>query len=427
MSEKIEYINQENYYSKVNSAALAVVDFYSTECPPCEALADKFEGLSRLYGDDIRFYKIFRQENRELSEKLGIKSSPTLLFYENGKLTGEILTGAIKRRDILINLDKLLDEEKISRIKSAVKPVTTECDVAIIGGGPAGLSAAIYSAQAKLKTILIDQALFGGQVNVTHQVSNYPGFIEPVKGFMLGHYISEQARAAGVIFRAAADITDVDISLKQITLDEIETIKARKIIMATGSSPRKLNIPGETEYKGKGISYCATCDAKYYQDKHVIVIGGGNSALEESLFIGKFASEITIVHQFDAFTGNKTAQERVLNNPKITPLFEHEPREFIQNSDGTMTVYIENLKTGELKQISADGIFVFVGMEPNTGLVENSFKKDNWGFIITDENMATNVKDVYAAGDIRSKPYRQITTAMADGTIAAMALSKDFK
>jgi thioredoxin reductase (NADPH) len=207
-------------------------------------------------------------------------------------------------------------------------------------------------------------------------------------------------------------------------VDEFETIKAKKIIIATGTSPNLMGIPGERELKGKGISYCATCDAKYYGDKEVVVIGGGNSAVEEADFISKFASKITIVHQFDAFTANKQAQEKLFANPKINTLFEHEPRSFVREGDKMITE-IENLKTKQITKLTSDGVFVFIGMKPNIDMFRDKLELDGWGYIKTNEDMQTSMPNVYAVGDVISKKYRQITTAVADGTIAAIAIAKE--
>jgi len=194
--------------------------------------------------------------------------------------------------------------------------------------------------------------------------------------------------------------------------------------LATGASPRYLNVPGEKELKGNGISYCATCDAKYFHDKEVIVIGGGNTAIEEADFISKFAKKITIIHQFDKLQANKEAQEKVFANSKINIVFETEPRGFEKNGN-RIKVQTENLRSNKKDVLEADGIFIFVGMKPNTSLFGESLKTDEWGYIKTNEDMLTNLNGVYAAGDIRSKKYRQITTAVADGTIAAISVTKE--
>ena len=427
MSERIIYINESEFDEKVLQGGKVILDFYSTECPPCEALAAKFEPLSEIYGDDVTFIKIFRQENRALAENLGVSSSPTVIFFDQGKETGERFSGAVKRSDLMRNLDELVGESRAEELKGRITPVETESDVLIIGGGPTGLTAGIYSAQAKLKTILVDTALSGGQVTTTHLVSNYPGFEKPIEGFMLMHFMSEQAKGAGVDFRAAVDVTKVDLEKREVLIDGYERIRAKKIILATGASYRELGVSGEREYKGRGISYCATCDAKYYEDKEVVVIGGGNSAIEESLFITKFARKVTIVHQFDTLQANKLAQERAFENEKIDFIFEHEPRAFIKKEDGTMDIVVEDLKTGTEKTLHSDGVFIFAGMKPNTEGFNGTLEYDQWGYVAVDNEMHTSMKDVFAAGDLRGKMHRQITTAVADGTIAAIAVAKELE
>ncbi|MFA6471724.1 MAG: FAD-dependent oxidoreductase [Candidatus Latescibacterota bacterium] len=426
MSDKILNINTDEWENKSLLPGKVVLDFYSTECPPCEALAPKFESLSEVYGDDVNFYKIFRQENRSLADHLDVKSSPTVLFFENGREVGERLSGGIRRADLVRNLEIMLGPERSAELRTQIAPRKTECDVLIIGGGPSGLTAGIYLAQAKVRVILVDIALPGGQVSTTHTVSNYPGFSEPVPGWMLMHHMREQAKAAGVEFRSAVDVTSIDLDRKEVVVDAMETIGAHKLIIATGASPRPLGITGEREYRGKGVSYCATCDGKYYQDRDVIVIGGGNSAIEESLFIAKFARSITIVHQFDVLQANRTAQKRAFAEPKISFLFEHEPREFRRNGKD-MEVEVEKLRTGERKTIPCDGVFVFAGMRPNLDLFNGLLTLDEWGYVLTDEQMRTNLSGVFAVGDVRSKPFRQITTAVSDGTIAAIAAAKELE
>ena len=417
-------INASEFEREVLQSERVILDFYSTECPPCEALASKFEDLSRLYGNDVKFLKIFRQGNRELAEKLGVKSSPTLLFYNKGQEVGSRLTGGIKRSEIIRNLDTMLPADKVKEIKSLIKPSVSEFDVIILGAGPGGLTAGLYLCQSKINTVLIDIALPGGQVRTTHEVSNYPGFIEPQAGYMLSHNMSEQTKLCGTIYKVAVDVTRVDLEKKEVVIDDYETVKARRIIIATGTTPNLTGAKGEKELKGKGISYCATCDAKYYDNKEVIVIGGGNSAVEESEYITRFVNKLTIVHQFDKLTANKQAQEKALKNPKINILFENEPRAFIKEGDKIITE-VENVKTKVRQKLVSDGVFIFIGMKPNIGLFKDKLELDQWGYIKTDEDMRTSIPGVFAVGDVISKKYRQITTAVADGTIAAMAIAKE--
>jgi len=417
-------INASEFEKEVLNAGKVILDFYSTECPPCEALASKFEDLSLLYGKDVKFLKMYRQQNRELADKLGVKSSPTLLFFVDGKEVAGRLSGGIKRSDIIRNLDSMLPSDRVNEIKANIKPIISEFDVIILGAGPGGLTAGLYLCQSKINTVLIDIALPGGHVSTTHEVSNYPGFIEPQAGYLLSHNMSEQTKLCGTVYKVAVDVTKVDLEKKEVIIDEYETVRAKKIIIATGTTPNLTGAPGEKELKGKGISYCATCDAKYFDGKEAVVIGGGNSAIEESEYITRFVNKLTIVHQFDKFTGNKQAQDKVFNNPKINILFENEPRAFIREGEKIITE-VENVKTKESQKLISDGVFIFIGMKPNIELFKGNLKLDQWGYIKTDEDMRTSIPGIYAVGDVTSKKYRQITTAVADGTIAAMAIAKE--
>jgi thioredoxin reductase (NADPH) len=417
-------ISSQSFSEEVLEGGKVILDFYSTECPPCEALASKFEELSSLYGNEVKFLKMYRQGNRELAEKLGVKSSPTLLFFEDGKEISGRLSGGIKRAEIARNLEKMISPEKVEEIRSTIKPRTTEYDVIVLGAGPGGLTAGLYLCQSKINTVLVDISLPGGQVSTTHEVSNYPGFILPQAGYMLSHSMSEQTKKCGTVYKVAVDVTHVDLDKREVVIDGFETIRAKKIIIATGTKPNSTGSTGERELKGNGISYCATCDAKYFENKDVVVIGGGNSAVEETEYISRFASKITMVHQLGHFTANKKAVDKITANPKVSVRFNSEPRSFVKSGEKIITE-IENIQTGERSILISDGVFVFIGMKPNVDLFDGKLKMDKWGYIVTDEDMQTNVPGVYAVGDVTSKKYRQITTAVADGTIAAMAITRE--
>jgi len=416
-------IKADQFEQEVLKGGKIALDFYSTECPPCEALAPKFDSLAEIYGEDVTFIKIFRQENRELAEQLDVNSSPTVLFFDEGKQIGQKLSGGIRKSDLIEQLDGMLAEERVIELKSQLKPSLSEYDAIILGGGPGGLAAGLYLCQARVNTVLVDVNLPGGQVATTHKVSNYPGFVDPQPGYMLSHYMSEQTKICGTKYKVAVDVGSIDLHNKTILVDEYETVKAKKIILATGASPRLLGVTGEKELKGDGISYCATCDAKYFHEKEVVVIGGGNTAIEESEFISKFANKVTVIHQFDELQANKMAQEKAIANPKIELVLSHEPRLF-EKKDGKMITQVEDLKTKETKIFESDGIFIFIGMEANTDMLGDELEKDEWGYIKSNEDMETNIEGVYVVGDVRSKKYRQITTAVSDGTIAAIAATK---
>src|SRR6266542_5596878 len=301
-------------------------------------------------------------------------------------------------------------------------------DVVVIGAGPAGLTAAIYAARARLRTLVLDESVPGGQVKTTHKVSNYPGFPEDVKGVDLAGAFALQAERFGAKIRRAVEITRHDFAaqVKTIELDEVQTIGARAVIVATGAKPRPLGIPGEDVFKGRGISTCATCDGAYFDGKDIHVIGGGNSAVEEALFLTQFARSVTIVHQFDEFQAEPASVQEALANPKIRTLLAHEPRGF-HGEQALERLEVENLITKERKVLATDGVFVFVGMKPRTELLEGVVPLAQGGYVETSDAMETSVPGLFVAGDIRAKRFRQITTAVADGTIAALAAQRYVK
>jgi thioredoxin reductase (NADPH) len=325
------------------------------------------------------------------------------------------------------NLDAMLPAEQVLELHGRIQPKVTETEVLILGGGPAGLTAGIYLAQAHIDTLIVDTALPGGYVATTHQVSNYPGFIEALNGYQLSHQMTEQAKANGVKFRSAVDLDQVDLENKSVRLDGFETVRAKKVIIATGSKPKPVGVPGETEYRGHGISYCATCDAKYYDSKDVVVIGGGNSAVEESLFIAKFARSVTIVHRSATLRANKEAQAKAAAEPKLKFLLNQEILEIKKKAAYDMGVVVKDKESGETQELPTHGVFIFIGFTPNTELFGDALKTDQWGYIEADSRMQTNIPGVFSAGDINAKHYRQITTAVADGTIAAIGVTKELE
>jgi thioredoxin reductase (NADPH) len=306
--------------------------------------------------------------------------------------------------------------------------MTERYDVVVIGAGPAGLAAAIYAARARLRTLVLDESIPGGQVKTTHKVSNYPGFPEDVKGADLAAAFAAQAARFGADVRRAVEITGHDLAAtpKRLVLDEEETVEARAVIVATGARPRPLGVPGEDLFKGRGISFCATCDGAYFEGKDIHVIGGGNSAVEESLFLTQFARSVTIVHQFMELQAEPASVQEALANPKIRVLLGHEPRAF-HGEAALERLEVEELATKERKALQTDGVFVFIGMVPRTDLIAPYVELAPGGYVETSEAMETGVPGLYAAGDIRVKRFRQITTAVADGTIAALAAQKQLR
>ncbi len=294
-------------------------------------------------------------------------------------------------------------------------------DTIIIGGGAAGLTAGIYLARAKAKAVILDSGTIGGQLVLTHEVANYPG-IETTSGYQLASTMRKQAKSFGCEIKSNISITDMDLGsdMKRVVVNDKIEYKAKSLIIATGGRSRMLNVPGESKLKGKGISYCATCDGDFFQDKEIFVVGGGNSALEEAVSLTKYASKVTIIHQFDHFQAFEHAIEEVKNHPKIQFILESKITEFI-GDEKLESIRYENLKTGETFHQPIDGVFIFIGYEANTDMFHNtSLKLNKWNEVEADELMKTNLPGVMVAGDNRAKRYRQITTAVSDGTIAAL-------
>lgn len=296
-------------------------------------------------------------------------------------------------------------------------------DLMIIGGGPAGLSSSIYASRARLDMLLLEDKVMGGQVRNSFVVENYPGF-KKISGAELADLMQEQAEALG------ANIDEFDIIEKvEFTNEEkiVETddyiYKPKAVIIATGASPRKLPAKNAEEFEGKGIHYCAVCDGAMYQDKVIAVVGGGNSALEEAIFLTNFAKKVYIIRRYDYFRGEKAVLEEVEKNEKIEILY-NEHLIAVEGSEFLERAVIENTLNGEEKKIELDGIFGSIGNEPMVNLFKEYIDVNERNFIITDEHMRTNVEGVYAVGDVREKEYRQITTAVADGTIAALEAEK---
>jgi thioredoxin reductase (NADPH) len=296
-------------------------------------------------------------------------------------------------------------------------------DVIVIGAGPAGLSAGIYLSRARLKTLILNQGAIGGQTVLTHLIANYPG-VETISGYQLANIMKNQAKSFGCVIKSNINIADMELNglLKKIILADGNTYTANSVILSPGGRSRTLGVEGESKFKGRGISYCATCDGDFFTNKEIVVVGGGNSALEEAVSLTKYASKVTIVHQFDHFQAFEYAIEEAKNHPKIDFIMESTINKFI-GDEKLESVDIINLKTNKITNYKTDGVFIFIGYIPNTEFLINKIELNQWGEILVNHEMTTNIEGVYAAGDATAKRFRQITTAVADGTIAALAAS----
>jgi len=306
---------------------------------------------------------------------------------------------------------------------SSPKPGDKTYDVAIVGGGPGGLTAALYCGRYRIDTIMIEkEILSGGQMTTTEWVENYPGFEDPVLGNQLAKSMESQVQSTGVsIVRQTVTKLSLKGSIKEIQTGA-GTIKARSIIISTGASARLLGIPGEETFRGKGVSYCATCDGPFYPDKTIAVVGGGNTALEESLFLAKYAGKIYLIHRRDAFRGDKIIQERIFKEDRIEIWYNTVVKAIrFEDENDRHIVFSKKEKEEKLR---VDGIFIFIGMVPNNDLFKGAVDTDEEGWVITDCDMKTNVPGVFAVGDVRQKNLRQIATAVGDGALAAYSANK---
>jgi len=296
-------------------------------------------------------------------------------------------------------------------------------DVIIIGGGPAGLTAGLYCARARLDVLLVERGVYGGQIATTTEVENYPGFVDGVLGPELGERILKQAERFGLKtqFANVTGITDGGAT-KRVTMDSGE-LAARALIIATGSSPNKLGVPGEEELAGKGVSYCATCDGPFFRDKAIAVAGGGNSAVEEAGFLTRFASKVTVIHRRDQLRAGKILQERAFANPKIEFLWDSVVEKVLGEQQVT-GLLVRNVKTDQRQELPFDGLFVMIGSRPNTEFLRGLVELDERGYLKANGLRETSVPGIFAAGDVQDYVFRQVITSAGDGAAAAITAEK---
>jgi thioredoxin reductase (NADPH) len=296
-------------------------------------------------------------------------------------------------------------------------------DLIIIGGGPAGLTAALYAARSRLKVLLIEKMILGGLATTTFSIENYPGFPEGISGTDLSNRLQDQVRRLGldILWGNAISLKNKK-GLREVQVDG-KLLTAKTVIIATGTEAAKLGVSGEDEFRGRGVSYCATCDGPFYKDRNIMVVGGGNSAIEEALFLTRYAAKISIVHRRDQLRADKIYAERALSDSKIY-FFWHSVVEKISGKEKIEEVVLKDLQSQKKLKVPVDGIFIYIGSKPNSEIAKNIVKLDQKGFILTDENMKTSAAGIFAAGDVRVKSLRQVVTAASDGAIAADSARK---
>jgi len=412
-------VDSNSFEQKVlHSSDPAVVYFRSDDCLPCMTFDGIFERVASSRGS-VRFARIAVPDNRQLADQYGIKSCPTLLFFNEGKEVCRRLIGYISYDEFREAVDMLGTRTCLPEARAVV-----HCDVLIMGAGPAGLTAAIYTARGKLFTVVLESGVPGGQVITTYQVANYPGTSGTVSGFDLMENMSRQARDFGARIDDMQEIEELRLEgNEKYVRTKVTDYYAKAVIIATGSEPKKLPVEQENTFRGRGIHYCASCDGAFYQGADLVVVGGGIAAFEEAVFLTRYARKVTILIRSDTPRAGRAYIEDALKNPKIAIRYNSVITKVL-GDDFVRGVVLENTKTGEISEMKVDGIFVYIGSQPNTKLFSPWLRLSDKGYIITDENMATNIPGVFAAGDVREKEVRQIATAVGDGTIAGIMAEK---
>ena len=298
-----------------------------------------------------------------------------------------------------------------------------EFDILILGGGPAGLSAGIYAARSSASTAILDISMMGGQPSNYLELENYPGF-PIIGGYDLMEKFEEHADKFNVQKFPMQEIKSIDLKSNPKIIETLDGVfTAKSVIIACGAQAKKLGVKGEQEFIGRGVSYCAVCDGAFYKEKTVTVVGGGNAAVEEAMYLTKFADKVYIVHRRDTLRADKIVQERAFKNPKLEFIWDSRVVE-IQGDNVVTAAVIENVKTGEITNLKTDGVFPYIGFTPNVEGISGQLEQDANGFIITDNTMQTSIEGVFAAGDVRNTPLRQVITAASDGAVSAVFASK---
>ena len=298
-------------------------------------------------------------------------------------------------------------------------------DVVIVGAGPAGLTAGIYASRGRLKTAILERNMAGGQIALTDLVENYPGFPEGISGFDLSQKMKEQAEKFGAEMREIEGVSELrsDPEGCYVVVTDREEIRTRAVILAPGVEPRRSGIPGEAEFIGRGVSWCATCDGALYRGRTVAVIGGGDSAVEEGMFLTKFAEKVYLVHRRDELRAAEIAQERAFANPKVEFVWDSVPKQ-IDGAEMVEALEVENVKTGEGRTLPVNGVFMYIGQIPNTAWLKDTVELDEYGYIVTDDLLRTDLPGVFACGDAHANPLKQIVMAVGEGALAAVQVER---
>ena len=404
-------MNAESYRKFTQAKQPVMVEFSAPWCVYCRRLAPALESVAEEYRDTMVFGAVNIDDEPELAQSEKIEVVPTLLIYQNGQVLGSIV--APESRAQLV----AFIEETLQHREQEANNTEHIYDMIVVGGGPGGYAAALYAARAGLDTVVLEKLSAGGQMALTEQIDNYPGFEDGIDGFSLGEKMKRGTERFGVETKLA-EVLSLDLSG---TVKKAETSEgplfARIIVLATGAGPRELGIEGEQELIGKGVNYCAACDGMFYKNKTVVIAGGGNTAAADALILSRICKKVIVVHRRDTLRATKIYHEPLMKAENVEFRWDSEIIELLHD-EKVIGIRLRNVKTGEETTLACDGVFVSIGRKPSSELVKDQVEIDPAGYIIADESTRTNIPGVFAVGDVRTKALRQVVTAVADGATA---------
>ena len=405
-------MNREQFDEMIRSGKTFLVDYWAPWCGYCRKIEAAYEAVSENWGRSIPVAKINIDEEEQLSDSQGIEIIPTLVLYKDGKAAATLRVP--ESRDMI---EQFLTDSLEAASETSDPEPSRVYDTVIIGGGPAGYTAALYAARAGLDTIVVEKLSAGGQMALTHQIDNYPGFEDGIDGYTLAEKMRKQAERFGAS-TLYAEVVRAKLEGQPKAVETSQgTIYGRTLILATGASPRELGVPGEKELTGRGVAYCAACDGMFYKDKTVVVAGGGNSAVADALILSRIAKKVILVHRRDTLRASKVYMD-ALKDSGIQILWNSRAVGLLRDKRVSGLV-LEDVRTGARRELACEGIFVAIGRVPDTELFRGQVELDEQGYIKADETTRTGLPGVFAVGDVRTKPLRQIVTATADGATAS--------
>ena len=404
-------MNAESYRKFTQAKQPVMVEFSAPWCVYCRRLAPALESVAEEYRDTLVFGAVNIDDDPELAQSEKIEVVPTLLIYQNGQVLGSIVAPESRAQLVAFIEETLQHREQKANITEHIY------DMIVVGGGPGGYTAALYAARAGLDTVILEKLSAGGQMALTEQIDNYPGFEDGIDGFSLGEKMKRGTERFGVETKLA-EVLSLDLSG---TVKKAETSEgplfARIIVLATGAGPRELGIEGEQELIGKGVNYCAACDGMFYKNKIVVIAGGGNTAAADALILSRICKKVIVVHRRDTLRATKIYHEPLTKAENVEFRWDSEIIELLHD-EKVIGIRLRNVKTGEETTLACDGVFVSIGRKPSSELVKDQVEVDPAGYIIADESTRTNIPGVFAVGDVRTKALRQVVTAVADGATA---------